>query len=79
MTKTEQLNLHNQIAATLGAQQTQELLQKYRDTELNALESMAVTSNDPHGINIHRQLGRVEMLDYLIALGKKHTEPKDKK
>lgn len=77
----ESLNLRNKIAGTLGTQAVQEVLEEFLVTARAELLSCIPTEKDPHSYNVHRALGRVEMLQYLINQGKmanKATEPKGK-
>ena len=76
----EILNTRNKIAGTLGSPQVQEVLNEFLDTARRELMLCVPTEKDPHSYNIHRALGRVEELEYLINQGKaalKATE-KDK-
>ena len=78
-TSEEILNLRNKIAGTLGSPQVQDVLNEYLTTARSELSSCRATANDPHAFCVHRALGRVEMLEYLINQGKaslKATEPK---
>lgn len=81
-TKEELLNWRNKIAGTLGTKQVQDVLEEFLTTARAELTGWIITQNDPHAYNMHRMLGRVEMLEYLINQGKaanKATETKGKK
>ena len=81
-TPEEILNLRNKIAGTLGTQPVQDVLNEFLATARAELLSCVPSEKDPHSYNVHRALGRVEMLQYLINQGKsanKATETKEKK
>lgn len=81
-TKEELLNWRNKIAGTLGTKQVQDVLEEFLTTARAELTGWIITQNDPHAYNMHRMLGRVEMVEYLINQGKaanKATETKGKK
>lgn len=69
----------NQVAATLGQEIVLEQLRKYREQFVSQLKSCVVSSNDLFGINMHRALGRVEAIDYLIMQGENATKSSNKK
>lgn len=78
----EILNWRNKIAGTLGTRQVQEVLQEFLESARAELSGWVITPNDPHAYNMHRILGRIDMLEYLINQGKaanKATENKGKK
>lgn len=80
MKETEQHLLNrNQIAATLGQDIVLEQLRKYREQFISNLKTCVASSNDPYGINMHRALGRVEALDYLILQGESAIKPQSNK
>ena len=81
-TQEERLNWRNKLAGTLGTKQVQDVLQEFLTTARAELTGWIITPNDPHAYNMHRMLGRVEMVEYLINQGKaaiKATETKGKK
>lgn len=78
-TPQEKLNLRNKIAGTLGTKQVQEVLQEFLTDAQAELTGWVITQNDPAAYNMHRLLGRVEMVQFLINQGKmaiKATEGK---
>lgn len=78
----EILNWRNKIAGTLGTRQVLEVLEEFLASARAELASWVITPNDPHAYNMHRILGRIDMLEHLIAQGKsanKATETKGKK
>lgn len=81
-TSEELLNLRNKIAGTLGSKQVQDVLEEFLTVARAELTGWRINQNDPHAYNMHRILGRIEMLEYLINQGKaaiKATEKKEKK
>lgn len=80
MVESEQhLRERNIIAASLGQDIVLEQLRKFREQFISQMKTMVPTSNDPHGINLHRYLGRVEAIDYLIAKGEDAIKPSNNK
>lgn len=80
-TSEEILNLRNKIAGTLGRPEVQEVLAEFLETTRGELKSCLPSDKDPHAYNMHRALGRVEMLELLINQGRasiKVTETKGK-
>ena len=75
----EQLNWRNKIAGTLGTQEVREVLNEYLETARRELSGTIPTDKDPAAYNVHRALGRVEMLEFLIAQGKIATKPTETK
>lgn len=59
----------DQIAASIGQDIVIEQLKKYRERFVSAMKAVLPTSNDPNGFNLHRALGRIEAIDFLIAEG----------
>lgn len=75
----ELLNLRNKIAGTLGTAEVQQVLEEFLTTERAKLISWTPSEKDPHAFCMHRYVGRIEMLEFLIAQGKasvKSTETK---
>lgn len=68
----------NQIAATIGQDIVLEQLRKYREQFVSQMKTAVPTQSDPYGINLHRYLGRVEAIDYLINQGEMATKPQKK-
>ena len=75
----ELLNLRNKIAGTLGTKQVQDVLEEFLATARAELLSCVPSDKDPHSYNVHRALGRVEMLQYLINQGKTANKATEKK
>lgn len=78
-TTEETLLERNKIAATLGETLTQEVLAEIREQWIAVAKSYVPTQNDPSGFGLHRAMGRVDTIDYLIALGKKAVQTENKR
>ena len=63
----ESLLKRNRLAATIGQEIVLEQLKLFREQFVGQLKAVIPTANDPYGINLHRALGRVEALDYIIS------------
>jgi hypothetical protein len=74
-TNQEKLNDRNRLAATIGTNECQEVLQAELSKARAEMLTYNVGTNDPHAYNLHRHLGRIEMLEFLIAKGKRASEP----
>lgn len=75
----EILNLRNKIAGTLGTKQVQDVLEEFLTAARAELTSWRITQSDPHAYNMHRILGRIEMLEYLINQGKAANKATEKR
>lgn len=73
----ESLLKKNRLAATIGQELTLEVLREFREQFTNQLKSSIPTSNDPHAYNMHRVLGRIEAIDYLINQGEMASKPQN--
>lgn len=71
----EHLLERNKIAASIGQDIVIEQLKKYRERFIGQLKSAVPTQSDPNGINLHRYLGRIEAIDFLISEGERATKP----
>ena len=71
----EHLRERNQIAASLGQDIVLEQLKKIREQFISQMKTMVPTSSDPNGINLHRYLGRLEAIDFLISKGEDAIKP----
>ena len=78
-TPEEQLNWRNKIAGTLGNTQVQEVLESFLATERTKLTSWTPSEKDPNAFCMHRYVGRIEMLEFLINQGKSATKPTENK
>ena len=75
----ELLNLRNKLAGTLGTREVQEVLEEFLTVERAKLISWTPTEKDPHAFCMHRHIGRIEMLEHLIAQGKASVKPTEDK
>lgn len=75
----EQLVWRNKIAGTLGTPQVREVLEEYLETARKELSTVTPSDKDPHAYNVHRALGRVEMLEFLISQGNIATKATENK
>ena len=72
MKQTEQQLLNrNKIAATLGQDIVLEILKQYREQFISTLKTIVPTNSDVYGINVHRALGRLDAIDFLISEGER--------
>lgn len=78
-TSEENLNWRNKIAGTLGTQAVQDVLEYFLDIARKDLKNCVPTTADPNSYNVHRALGRVEELEYIISQGKMAVKPIEKK
>lgn len=77
--KEKHLLERNQVAATLGQEIVLEQLKKFREQFVSQMKSCVVSASDPYGINMHRALGRIEAIDYLIMQGENAIKSSNKK
>ncbi len=59
----------NVIAASLGQKIVLDQLKRFREQFISQMKTAVPTQSDPYGINLHRYLGRIEAIDYLIQQG----------
>lgn len=71
----EHLRERNLIAASLGQDIVLEQLRKFREQFISQMKTAVPTQNDPNGINLHRYLGRIEAVDFLINQGEMAARP----
>lgn len=69
----------NRIAASIGQDIVIEQLKKYREQFISQLKASVPTANDSHAFNMHRILGRVEAIDYLLAEAERANKPQSNK
>ncbi len=78
--ETEQhLTERNQIAASLGQEIVLEQLRIFRERFISQMKTAVPTQSDPNGINLHRYLGRIEAVDFLINQGESANKPQSNK
>lgn len=61
----------NAIAASLGQELVLDILKQYREQFISQMKTITPTANDVYGINLHRALGRVDAIDFLINEGER--------
>lgn len=74
----EMLNWRNKIAGTLGTPEVQAVLQEFLTAERAKLIAWTPSEKDPNAYCMHRYIGRIEMLEFLINQGKSITEKESK-
>lgn len=74
----EMLNWRNKIAGTLGTPEVQAVLQEFLAAERAKLIAWTPSDKDPNAYCMHRYVGRIEMLEFLINQGKSVTEKESK-
>lgn len=65
----------NMLAASIGQDIVLEQLRNFREQFVSQMKTAVPTTNDPFGINLHRYLGRIEALDYVILQGEMAAKP----
>lgn len=75
----EHLRERNEIAASIGQQIVIDVLKKYRERFVGQMKAAVPTSSDPYGINLHRYLGRIEAIDFLITEAERANKPQSNK
>lgn len=71
----ESLLARNRLAATIGQDLTIEVLKEFRDKFVSQMKAVIPTQGDPYCLNLQRALGRVDALDYIIALAENAAKP----
>jgi hypothetical protein len=74
----EMLSWRNKIAGTLGTPEVQAVLQEFLTAERAKLIAWTPSDKDPNAYCMHRYVGRIEMLEFLINQGKSVTEKESK-
>ena len=76
MKQTEESMLaRNRLAASLGQDRVIEVLKEFREQFVSQMKAIVPTQNDVNAFNLHRALGRVEAIDFLIAEGQRANKP----
>ena len=75
----EHLRERNEIAASIGQQIVIDILKKYRERFVGQMKAATPNASDPYGINLHRYLGRIEAIDFLITEGERANKPQSNK
>lgn len=72
MIETEkELLKRNAICASIGQQLVLDVLEKYREQFISQMKTVTPTASDPMGVNLHRALGRIDAIDFLISEGRR--------
>lgn len=72
MIETEkELLKRNAICASIGQQLVLDVLEKYREQFISQMKTITPTASDVYGINLHRALGRIDAIDFLISEGRR--------
>lgn len=74
MESEQHLRERNQIAASIGQEIVLKQLKRYREQFIRQMKSTIPTANDVNAYNLHRALGRLEAIDFLIAEGEKANQ-----
>ena len=69
----------NMLAASIGQDIVLEQLRKFREQFVSQMKTIVPNTNDPYCLNIQRALGRVEAVDYIIALAERSVKPQSNK
>jgi hypothetical protein len=73
----EHLRERNEIAASIGQTIVIDMLKKYRERFISQMKTAIPTNSDPYGINLHRYLGRIEAIDFLVSEGERASKPQN--
>lgn len=76
MKQTEESMLaRNRLAASIGQDIVIEVLKGFREQFISQMKSVIPTANDINAFNLHRALGRVDAIDYILALAENANKP----
>lgn len=76
MKQTEESMLaRNRLAASIGQDIVIEVLKEFREQFVSQMKTVVPSSNDPYCMNLQRALGRVDAIDYIIALAERAIKP----
>ena len=75
----ESLLKRNRVCASIGQDIVIEVLKEFREQFVSQMKTVVPTNADPYGINLHRALGRIEALDYVISQGELAAKPQSNK
>ena len=80
MIETEKsLLAKNRLAASIGQDIVLEALKEFREQFVSQMKTIVPNNNDPYCLNMQRALGRVEAVDYIIALAERSVKPQSNK
>lgn len=65
----------NRLAASIGQDIVIEVLKEFREQFVSQMKAIVPNSGDPYCLNLQRALGRVDAVDYIIALAERATKP----
>lgn len=71
----KKLRERNEIAASIGQDIVIAQLKKFREQFISQMKNAVPIQSDPYGINLHRYLGRIEAIDYLINEAERANKP----
>lgn len=77
MIKNEQSLLQRNRLAAGFTDLTIDLLKEYREQFIGQMKSTIPTANDINAYNLHRALGRLEAIDFLIAEAERANKPQN--
>lgn len=80
MKQTEESMLaRNRLAASVGQDIVLEVLKEFREQFVSQMKIVVPSASDPYCMNLQRALGRVDALDYIIALAERAVKPQSNK
>jgi hypothetical protein len=77
MIKNEQSLLQKNRLAAAFTDLTIEALKEFREQFIGQMKSTIPTANDVNAYNLHRALGRLEAIDFLIAEAERANKPQN--
>lgn len=76
MKQTEESMLsRNRLAASIGQDIVIEVLKEFREQFVSQMKAIVPNQSDLFCLNLQRALGRVDALDYIIALAERAAKP----
>ena len=69
----------NRLAASVGQEIVMEVLKGFREQFVSQMKAIVPTNSDPYCLNLQRALGRVEAIDYILALAERANKPQSNK
>lgn len=80
MKQTEESMLaRNRLAASIGQDIVIEVLKEFREQFVSSMKAIVPTNSDPYCLNMQRALGRVDAIDYILALAENANKPQSNK
>ena len=71
----ESLLKRNRLCASIGQEIVMEVLKEFREQFVSQMKAITPTNSDPYCLNMQRALGRVEAIDYILALAENANKP----